>query len=277
MSNIFKKYPEFITSDPRINRKAVDAYTVDSDFTEKRHQGFFINTSCQDKSILDLGCCVGASGAWALENGAKFYHGIEIDQELCSRAESNLLKYFDHSRFKIEQVSIEEFLKSNTEQFDLTIASGIMYGFFSPVEIIDLIVAISKEIIIESIHVYHGYGNIPNKILSILEKQNEWHTFAETHPILMLSNNQEMMLGVDGKNSCYTALVPSMGFIKDYIGNLGYQCNSEPNDVLKKSLPECYNFKSRFVLHFKVDNKTLDVKKGFLNSLDNPKIKLWNS
>lgn len=275
MSDVFKKYPEFITSDPRVKRKSVDAYPVDSDFAEIRHRGFFNSTSCKNKSVLDLGCCVGATGAWVLESGAEFYHGVEIDRELCLRAEENLSKYFDRSKFKIEQVSIEKFLESNTKKFDLTIASGIMYGFFSPVEIIDALISVSDELIIESVHQYHGYYAIPNKILSILEKHTEWQKFVEDHPTLMLVDDQEMMLGVDGKNVCYTALVPSMGFIKNYISDNGYQCNLGPNDILKETLPEVYNFRSRFVLHFKRDNKNLGLTKGFLNSLDNPKIKTW--
>ena len=94
---MFEKFPEFITDDPRyvdpddsssnINRRGQD---VTFEMMEARHKTMLPKEVCEGNSILDLGSCISASGAWALESGALFYTGVEISDDNYDSAYFNM-------------------------------------------------------------------------------------------------------------------------------------------------------------------------------------------
>ena len=90
---MFEKFPEFITDDPRyLDPGRGQAVTLE--MMEAQHKTMLPKEVCEGNSILDLGSCISASGAWALESGALFYTGVEISDDNYDSAYFNMREYF---------------------------------------------------------------------------------------------------------------------------------------------------------------------------------------
>ena len=263
---MYDRYPEFISTDPRTQRKSIRSYTITQDFTEKRYQTFFENIELEDKTVLDLGSCVSSLGAWVLDKGAKHYHGVEYDQTLCNLAKDNLSKYFKN--FTITQDFIENFFKTNTERFDIIVASGIIYGYFNPSEFIDDVVKLGNNIIIESRHPlerwlreskFNTEGHLPINYLKSLEKL----------PIVVYyPGNASMMLSDKASNLKFNGSCPTKGFVDYYFDLKGFKNNQILNDNIQKICPEVYNSNKRYACFYtKIDNpKSVGFKDSFSNN-----------
>ena len=90
---MFEKYPEFIDTDPRLQRSNEKSYKITTDFTVKRYSAFFDHIDLNGKTVLDIGSCVSSLGAWVLDRGADFYQAIEFSNNLSQSAHNNLTKY----------------------------------------------------------------------------------------------------------------------------------------------------------------------------------------
>lgn len=170
MQNIFQLYPEFIDSDIRTNRQSnaeTGNYNVNAVFQFQRHSITMPPETVKGLRVLDLGCCVGATGAWALHHGAERYVGVELQSGFGQLAQTNLTKYFPNKRWSILAQSFSDFFASNTEQFDLVVAFGILYN---SVEIETLIKNLSKlnasRILIDSIVPKRMYRFLENNQVS---------------------------------------------------------------------------------------------------------------
>lgn len=253
---IFEKYPQFISTDPRTSRKG--AYEVSENFMTLRHTSFFKSDSLANKTVLDLGCCVGASGAWVLANNANFYCGIEYNKDLANSAIDNL-SAFDKNKWQIINTSIETFLETNIEKYDIVIASGIIYAFFEPIPILKSIASFANVVIIESVH-----PDVPGIDI-------------ETASVIAYKR-QRMLYSTNGEELTFNSSVPSMTFIIDYMKQQGFDCDLSVNDDLKKCLPNVYQ-KNRFGIKL-VKNRNYKQSQGFLSATlfpDDVTIRNWNN
>lgn len=130
MQNIFQLYPEFIDTDIRTLRQSdeISSYNVNAMYQFQRHSVTMLPDNLTGLRVLDLGCCVGATGAWALHHGARRYVGVELQKNFCQLAEDNLTKHFPTHDWDILSQSFSEFFANNKEQFDLVVAFGILYN-----------------------------------------------------------------------------------------------------------------------------------------------------
>jgi 16S rRNA G966 N2-methylase RsmD len=274
--NVFEKYPQFISTDPRTNRTG--AYAVSAGFMQMRHECLFGPTSLKDKTVLDLGSCVGATGAWVLEHGAKFYCGIEYHKDLTGIAEKNLTA-FDSSRWQIVNQSVEDFFEKNTKKYDIVIASGLLYAFFEPIPILKHIANCADTIIIESAHPYNH--NKPSVLteqqMNAVRRSPEWLQFIETEPFISY-RRQSMLWGTDSKELIFNSSVPSMGFVIQYMKTIGFEYDPSVNNSLKNRLPDVYNA-NRFGIKLlkKTDNR---LSTGFLSATEfksDVVVRNWNN
>ncbi|MEI6970499.1 MAG: class I SAM-dependent methyltransferase [bacterium] len=261
---VFGKYPEFIDTDPRLRR--TDGYQISADFMEIRHECMLDSSYVKGRKILDMGCCVGATGAWVLHHGATFYHGIEYDAELANLSRANLEKYFSHDRWKVDTTSVEDFLKSNKERYDIIIASGIIYSFFDPIPILNGMAGIADSITIESVNPFRARDSEPRNVLSAIRGDRAlWRSFMEDTPFMVLKI-QPMMRGVEAIR--YRATVPGQGYLKGYMDIVGFKHVEAVHDTLESRLPERYNPSARFALRFdKVSGR--QQSQGFLAAMNN--------
>lgn len=115
-------FTEFVKNDPRNSR---DHHTVTEESLTKRCAAMLPPELLSGKSVLDIGCAVGAMGHWVLSHGAKHYTGIEIQPEYAATATDLLAAY--HSNWYITNS-----LNNAYGNYDLVIASGVIHGVFDP-------------------------------------------------------------------------------------------------------------------------------------------------
>lgn len=97
------------------------------------------------KTVLDLGCCIGAMGYWCEHFGASKYVGIEIQKDYYNI----MVDLFKESSICTPILDdIENFLDANTDQFDIIILSGVLYAFVDYYGLLSKISKTSKEYIV---------------------------------------------------------------------------------------------------------------------------------
>lgn len=214
----FQKYPNFIDSDIRINRNNNIGYTITHDLMLARHQILLSKESIKDLSILDLGCCVAATGAWVLDNGASEYVGVELQKKFVDQSIKNLSQSFSQANWTIIESSLENFLDQNTQQYDVVFAGGIIYSSLYYQEIITKITKIAKKsIVIESI--------LPNIIAQNLHPELYARMFSvpEFYPIVEYHDNRRGgMVYEDGGNFKISCAVPSVQALAILLEEFGF-------------------------------------------------------
>jgi 16S rRNA G966 N2-methylase RsmD len=248
MNNLFQQLPEFISTDPRVNRPT--PYAVDADFMHKRHSIFF-NMALKNKKVLDLGSCVGATGAWVLSHGASYYCGVELDTNLASISEQNLRRYFPDS-WDIVNMDVEKYLSRGNLQYDIIIASGIIFSLFDPIPFLHTIASMSDCLIIDSVH--------PKCFKDAIITDE----LIENAPLISFRVDQAMTWQQNTIN--YPASNPGLGFLKYYLEILGFEYQSSCYDQLKQECPSLYHSRERYGCRF-VRTSTPRTT-GFVNTLN---------
>jgi len=155
--NIFETASEFIEMDNRTER-VMNRVTAESTYNRLSVQ--LPTWLVKDKTVVDLGSCLGAAGHMVLTNGAKHYTGVELQQKYVTDSNTIMSKYWDKSKFNIIQNDIESYLDNcivNNIKFDVVIASGVLYAFLDIVKILEKISLIStNSILIDTMYVKEG-------------------------------------------------------------------------------------------------------------------------
>jgi tRNA (cmo5U34)-methyltransferase len=199
MKSPYDDYPEFHTQDHRQKRLLSP---INKEQLENRHAAMFAEWNIQNKSVLDLGSCLGATGQWVLFHGARHYTGVEAQAAYAERSRHLLGHYSD--RVKIEQTSIEDFLAVNTEEFDVVVMLGVIYAFLSYHDLLAKVARICKEtLIIEGVYPYPNVCNPRAPIVEITTEQSMVVADAEQHV---------QGIGVRISPSALSILLSTMGF-----------------------------------------------------------------
>lgn len=264
----FSKYPNFINTDPRKTRPDLigpgyrgPQYPITEQFMDSRHDIIFTDYDLSNKTVLDLGCCVGGSGAYVLDKGAKFYCGVEYNKDMTILAENNLANCFDQDRWEIKNTSIEQFLNNNIQKFDVVIASGVIYAFYDPISFLNNIAKIGELIYIESqTPVLPSFST--GASLNTPFEGKEWQHVSEKERILLLDTypfvyyGKVMMIhGTNKQNIKYNGSLPSIKFITNHMAELGYNNDDTVYNKFRNMNGVYHPFK-RFGLRFsKTENK----------------------
>ncbi len=146
--NCFDSAPEFIEED---NRRFRLRNPVSKEQMHNKHAALLPEETVRGKSVLDLGCCLGATGHWCLSQGATHYTGVEFQSGYAEIAEKLLNKYHPE-KFSIQQMSIEEWLgQPDKPNFDVVCLLGVLYAFVDYFSILKLAADITKStMVIES-------------------------------------------------------------------------------------------------------------------------------
>ncbi len=182
IENIFEsRFSSFIENDNRKLRKFAQT-TSESMFN--KCVACLHPDEIKGKTILDLGCCIGAMGAWALKYGAAHYTGVEVQSEYSKCAEQELSKFFIQESFTIINDDIINFLIKNSSTFDIIICLGVVYSLTDILAFIKNITRISNElIIIDSLSTYHFYNGhavfelITDQLMNVGEKSETFNSF----------------------------------------------------------------------------------------------------
>lgn len=143
--NCFEKAPEFIEED---NRRFRLKNPISKQQMLHKHEALLPAELLYGKSVLDLGCCMGATGHWCLSHGANHYTGIECQSEYAQNAERLLGKYHP-GKFDIHHTSIEEWLsRTPPSSYDITCLMGVIYAFVDYFSILKLSTAMTRSIFV---------------------------------------------------------------------------------------------------------------------------------
>lgn len=252
MENIFLKYPEFIDQDVRINRYKNNefdlGYNINFELQFIRHNLSLPGYLVKDKTILDLGCCVGATGAWALHHGAKHYTGVDLQSKFCKLAKNNLSKYFNQESWDIQEKSFDEFFSSSNQKFDIVIAWGVLYHSIDYTRTLEIFSKFSNDrIIIESYSpkIFQSLINHTQIDVNILKNI----PYVE-YPVTKLKT---FMVHEEGKSLRTDAVLLSTNAVEYLLNLYGFNIESNLTDDIQKLLP--IDYKDRFVLTFRRNSK----------------------
>jgi tRNA (cmo5U34)-methyltransferase len=262
MHNIFIDYPEFITEDVRQDRKNVGGeYTITSEFQYKKHMVTMPESFIKNKTVLDLGCCTGASGAWVLSFGCKRYVGIELQTEFCNIANRNLNKYFSGHDWEIKEQSLTDFFKNNSEQFDIVIAYGIIYHSVEVQSILKDIANLNCEhVLIDCFQ--------PKEIVKTLIKRGivQGDIFAEIRKLSYIELSAGSMVSEQAGQLTIAQGTPSENAVKNLMEYYGYSVQTNHTSELWSLFPSVYSgnrYNYTYIKKDKSDN--IDFERAYNN------------
>jgi predicted nicotinamide N-methyase len=262
--NIFVEQPEFANNDPRVNRPSVAGYNTHPAFMQVRHELLLPSEIIRNKTVLDLGSCNAASGAWCLSKGAASYRGVEYQEPFVKSSSELLTKYYPQKKWEIIQSSIEDYLRSRTDDFDIVLASGVLYAFSDVIGILTAMAGIANALVIESRHPQTLWKTafLSAAMKKTLIQSKHYIEFIENEPFISLGREAMVMPGE--QTMYFKGTRPSMGAIKYVMQNLDFQYVDAMNLALKRRIPEWYSPFERFGLFFVRADSTTAQELGFI-------------
>lgn len=248
--NIFVTQPEFIADDPRTQRPEGLGYKIDADFMRVRHQILLPGQVVADKTVLDLGSCNAATGAWCLSLGAKHYTGVELQDDFVKSSVTNLSKYYPTERWEIVHKSIEDFFAAGEPAFDVVVASGVLHAFSNVIEVAKKLARMGTLVVIDAEH--PGTLKASKYLSAELRRQiaatPDYVQFIENEPFISL---QPTGMGLASRKTIvFSGYVPSMGALRSIFERSGFAYVPAVNEALKKQLPKVYSPVGRYGLAF---------------------------
>lgn len=159
----FEGHPGFYEGDHRKDRYF---YPVSREQLEKKHRAMFSEWNLAGKSVLDLGSCLGATGQWALFNGASRYVGVEAQAPFVERSRELMAHHGEKA--EVVHATITDFLSECDEQFDVVVMLGVIYGFVDQLDIVRKVTRVCRETcIIEGCYPKPSMGNNTAPIIEI--------------------------------------------------------------------------------------------------------------
>lgn len=235
MINTFVDKPLFIESDPRIRRPENWQYTVTPDLMSLRHELFFQKTDLAGKTVLDLGCCCAATGAWVLDRGASHYTGVDLQKNFVKTSIDNLSAYYDNSQWSVVESSVESFLKDCNETYDVVLIAGMLHCIFDYHLAITQLTKISKEVIVECFHPY----NAMKELYPTLDNEQRYQ-LCQTLSLVQIAS-ETGTVGEQGGSWVFDGVRISMSALKNVFGYLGWNTELDLNDTARLQLPSVYD------------------------------------
>ncbi|MBT6600986.1 MAG: methyltransferase domain-containing protein [Nitrospina sp.] len=149
MKNFIPPNSPFLKADTRTKRWAIPYH---SECINGRIDILLNNNrqSLQNKSILDVGSHTGIFSWSALQLGAKFVHGIDVEKRTVKRCMDLFLKEkISPSKYKFGTDNIINFLeKVDKKSFNTVFCFGVLYYITEPLRLIKLMARAAKETIL---------------------------------------------------------------------------------------------------------------------------------
>jgi hypothetical protein len=260
--NVFHTQPEWLAQDKRTGRPTSVpnatkpggpglSYTITAEFLHDRHRVMLPPELIQDKTILDVGCMMGTTGAWCLANGARHYTGIDSRCADLELGEEIFKKYFNHDQYSLVEGWIETFRPGT--KYDIVIASGVIYAVFDSFEFVKTIANLSRDIVlVDAVHPFNGYRRLfpdatdqqrkdVSKVLSIIQpseriRMNSADKAQSVRITASIVSLQALVLlmknsGFEYDDSLYHAAETEIGYYYDIIKHNRYMAKFAKSDV----------------------------------------------
>jgi hypothetical protein len=160
---VFTADSDFIESD---NRRERVVNPVSAAQMNNKHEALFPEEMVRGKSVLDLGCCIGATGHWCLSLGAASYTGVELQAEYATTARTLLEKHHPGKAI-VFAAPIETWLATNQQAYDVVAALGVIYVFTDYYSVLANITRAAKETVaIEAL--YHDVRRLGEEFSGVM-------------------------------------------------------------------------------------------------------------
>lgn len=157
--NCFFTAPEFIEEDNRRFRKTSP---VSKEQMTAKHSALLPASVVEGRSVLDLGCGLGATGHWCLSNGATHYTGIEMQSDYV-RLARRLLGRYHPDKFVIHEIGMEAWLgKFDLYYYDIVCLLDVIHAFTDYYSILKASAAKAREIVAIEGAYPHGHEATPD-------------------------------------------------------------------------------------------------------------------
>lgn len=281
--NIEKIVAHFAEIDPRYTRAH---HPTRLDYDTHRYNALLPPDLIENKTILDLGACVGASGAWLLHHKCAHWTGVELQKELFDIGNNALPQFFPKDQFDFKNVEIGNFIQNNKQFYDIILLSGVLQCLGN-----DWLVTLqwcmnqSNYIVIDS-----TTPHLINEFLTETQDATEYsstdrdfiHTLLESRifakffkkfiaeqlPVVDYRQSNSIFVSVNGKPHVRTAIgaYPNLGWYKKFFRVAGWQYMDRHIDLARSRLDE-YQFPHRFCCGFSRQNTQNQI--GLKSHYDN--------
>ncbi len=269
MIDIFKLQPEWVEDDDRKHRQVLVpsheksgpslSYNINPEFMYHRHRVMLPPELIKGKTILDVGSCMGATGAWCLANGSSHYTGIEQLERYVTPSNKLFKKYYQSNQYEIIHTSIDTFVSD--KKYDIVVASGMLYAVFDSFCFIKKITELAKEtIIIDTVHPFNGYRRL------FPEASDEDRKRVSKTLSIVQPSERIRMQGVNANGSVrITASIVSLQALILLMKNNKFSYDSKLYDLAEKEIPYYYNitvhnrYMAKFFPQETIDNSNQEI------------------
>lgn len=260
--NVFLEQIDFIDRDPRIERiKAPvhQSYAVTVEIQTDRNQHLLPPDRIAGKRILDIGCCVGASGGWALSHRAAHYTGVELSPELAQLSRENLEKYHAGKDWKIIELSAEDFMSQCEDKFDIVLAAGIIYTITDTISFLRGLAKLADEVVIESMqprrpwYFEDWYGPVLERLKPTIDELRDLQGKIRWMDIELPFTHYRtsgMLYGDRPADLRTLGIHPSLGAVTLIMRHIGFERDITMYDDICAAMPNLYNYKTRYAVRF---------------------------
>lgn len=217
---------EFIDLDIRKGpRMRWQSYQISQDFFWHRHSNTLPTATIERKTLLDLGCYLGATGHWALSHGCSHYTGVELIPVYLSQAKELLSRYHSTDRFSLLCHEIGDFLERCQTRYDVVVAWGVLNSFSDPVPVIKHLCRIGDRVLIDC--------PIPRSIKDL-------NDVGDQRAIIELNPMSSQMQITDSDPVTFQGSRVSLSAIEMIGSQCGFRADRGPYQTLVQALPDVY-------------------------------------
>jgi hypothetical protein len=255
--NVFETQPRWLAEDERTRRPIVVdspgkpggpslSYNIHAEFMYDRHRIMLPPDLIREKSVLDIGSLLGATGAWCLANGAASYTGLEPQQDYVDRSNNLLQEYFPDGNWENITASLEKF--ETDRQWDIVIASGVLYACFDPFDFVEKVSQWCREIVIfDTVHPFNGYRRLfPDAT------DEDRHRVSTLLSIIQPSERVRMTVANLNHSVRVAASMVSPTALNLLMKNQGFDCDSSLYQLAEEQIPYYYDVRkhNRFMAKY---------------------------
>jgi len=160
---------------------------------------------------------------------------LEVQQTYIDKSKLILSEYYDSSQFEILNCPIEQF--DVNRQYDIVVASGVLYAVFDSFAFIDKLSKLAKEmIIIETKHPYAGFRNLWSNISD--ERRKE---LSKKVKLIQMYDDNHMVDADSESFYSITSSKVSIASLAIMFKNQGWSHDPLLYDLAEKEIPEVYD------------------------------------
>lgn len=152
--SLFDENSPWVTED---NRRFRPLSRTTPQSLNHKHAAMLPPGTLQGKTVLDLGCCIAATGYWVLHHGAAHYTGVEVQEEYARIGYKLLDAHGLSGRSTICQSDLTPWLEGQTRHggkceavagYDIVVLAGVLYGYIDPLYILRMASELASECVV---------------------------------------------------------------------------------------------------------------------------------